>query len=57
MDYRYKIVRFDEYCNKCKYKDTSGTDNPCDECLEVRVREATRMPEKFQEAKNGGRNG
>lgn len=57
MNYPYKIVRFDEYCHKCKNKDTPETDNPCDKCLEVRVREATRMPEKYEEAKNGGRNG
>lgn len=57
MNYPYKIVKFDEYCHKCKNKDTPETDDPCDECLRVPVREATRMPEKYEEAKNGGRNG
>ncbi len=29
----YKEVYFNEYCSKCKYKDTSEADDPCDECL------------------------
>ena len=51
MNYPYKIVEFDKYCPKCKNKDVKETDNPCDICLSVPVREATRMPEKFEEDK------
>ena len=29
MNYPYKIVRFDEYCHKCKNKDVKETENPC----------------------------
>ena len=29
----YKEVYFNEYCSKCKYKDTLESDDPCDECL------------------------
>lgn len=30
-----KIKHFHEYCNKCQYKDTSETEDPCDACLTV----------------------
>lgn len=55
MDYRYKIVKFDEYCHKCENWLVHETDHPCDECLAVPVREGTRIPEKFKEKekKNG----
>lgn len=53
MDYPYKIVKFDEYCDKCENKDVEETKDPCNYCLSVPVREGTRMPEKFKEKKNG----
>ena len=28
-----KFVDFMEYCRLCKYKDLTGNDQPCDECL------------------------
>lgn len=37
MDERYREVRFDKYCETCKYKDKKDTDEPCDGCLENTV--------------------
>lgn len=34
MDERYREVRFDAYCEKCKYKDKSEEESPCDVCLD-----------------------
>ena len=48
MNYPYKIVRFDEYCYRCKHLDVDGADEPCNTCLEVEAREGTRVPEKYE---------
>lgn len=41
------IVEYHNYCNKCRYKDVRGTDDPCHECLSTPVREDSRKPIKF----------
>lgn len=51
-DFEKKEVDFHEYCPKCKYCDTSETAEPCDSCLEIGVRENSRVPEEFKEGKN-----
>ena len=50
-DIREKEVRFDLYCEKCKYKGRKESEEPCDECLEHGVNDASHKPVKF-EAKN-----
>lgn len=52
-DFEKKEVDFHEYCPKCKYCDTSETAEPCDSCLEIGVRENSRVPEEFKEGKGG----
>lgn len=43
------IVEFDMYCPTCKYKKTKETDDPCNLCLTITVRENSRKPEKWEE--------
>ena len=50
MDISIKEVRFDKYCKKCKYAKTSGSDEPCNTCMEVFAREGTIVPLKFKES-------
>ena len=52
MEDNYTVVRFDIYCNKCKYKDRDERLNPCNECLEVGARENTHVPEYWEGAEN-----
>jgi len=49
MTDNYKEVRFDIYCKTCKYHDFVETKDPCNECLEVYVREGTMEPEMYEE--------
>lgn len=41
------------YCQSCKFRDLSQGLDPCNDCLEVGMREGTSKPEKWEEAKNG----
>lgn len=45
-----KLVRFDLYCPSCQNKDTTETDEPCNECLGIPARKGTAEPEKYKEA-------
>ena len=45
----YKEVDFKHWCPKCKHRDVKETMDPCNECLEVGMREGTRKPEYFKE--------
>lgn len=49
MEQIYKEVRFDQYCEKCKYKENKETESPCDECLENPVNLYSHKPVKFEE--------
>lgn len=50
MDDRYeKEVRFDLYCEKCKYFGVNEKDEPCCDCLEQAVNDASEKPVKFEE--------
>ena len=44
----YKEVRFDIYCQSCKYGPLNEVQDPCNECLEVYVREGTMEPDKYE---------
>lgn len=46
-----KIVEFDKYCDRCKYKDNPAVEDPCNECLDNPVNEDSYKPVKFEEAK------
>lgn len=50
MDEKYKIVRFDKYCDKCKYSKKDEKLDPCYECLDYPARLGSEVPEKFEEA-------
>ena len=45
----FKEVDFKHYCQKCKYRDLQEKMDPCNECLEVGMREGTNKPEYFTE--------
>ena len=51
MEIIHKIVEFDGYCNKCKYRDYDEAANPCYECLQNPTNEHTKEPVYFQEGK------
>lgn len=43
------IVKFDEWCESCKYFETEETEDPCNECLNESVNEDSRKPVNWQE--------
>lgn len=49
MEGDYKIVHFGEYCNICKHKDKTDTQEPCDECLSSPVNIDSHKPTKYEE--------
>lgn len=49
MEDNMKEVRYDKYCNRCKY-DSTEKGEPCNECLEVFAREGTEKPLNFEES-------
>ena len=49
MESVYKIVYFDQYCNKCKHRDLKEEQEPCRECLDWPVNEYSHQPVKFEE--------
>lgn len=49
MQYDYKIVRFDIYCNMCKYKNLNEGKDPCNECLNNPANLHSRKPVKFDQ--------
>lgn len=55
MDVNNFFVDFNTYCETCKHKDLEGFKDPCNDCIQVPVRESTRVPEfltkKFHTAK------
>lgn len=46
------IVRFDQFCHKCKHKDESESDpnSACWDCLEQPVNQDSRQPINFKAA-------
>lgn len=48
----HKIVWFDEYCKKCKYKDYEEEWQPCYDCLQLPARDdGSHKPINFREQK------
>lgn len=46
----YKEVYFDQYCEKCKYKDLSEESDECNACLEEPANLYSHKPVGFEEA-------
>lgn len=46
----YLEVDFKTYCEKCIHREKKDFEDPCNECLEVGMRESTRVPEQYSEA-------
>ena len=44
-----KEVRFDQYCQKCKYYNKNEDEEPCDECLNNPVNSYSHKPINFEE--------
>ena len=49
MEDTYKIVRFDEYCKKCRYEKLKDDEDPCNECLTNPVNAYSHKPVKFEQ--------
>lgn len=45
----YKEVNFKNYCDKCRHRDLNEKMDPCNDCLEIGMREGTSKPEYFEE--------
>ena len=49
MEDNYIEVRFDMYCDQCKYADLEEKFEPCNECLKIGARVGTIKPKYFEE--------
>lgn len=47
-----KEVRFDTYCQTCKYKDLDEKFDPCNECLETGMNLNSEKPVKWKGGDN-----
>lgn len=47
----YKEVFFNEYCDKCEFKDVDQGENPCNECLDNPSNLYSHKPVNFKEAR------
>ena len=48
-DSELKEVRFDIWCQKCRHRNKNEAQDPCNECLEVGMREGSEKPENWEE--------
>ena len=49
MDLTQHIVRFDEWCSKCKHCTTDEVKDPCNECLDNPVNTNSKQPVMYEE--------
>ncbi len=49
MDDQYKLVFFNEYCEKCRYFEKMEEEEPCYSCLAEPVNLNSRKPVKWEE--------
>lgn len=49
----YKIVYFENYCNKCVHEKKKECEEPCDHCLEYGVNEHSHRPIDFERRQGG----
>lgn len=52
MNEGYKEVRFDLYCESCKYKELKDTEDPCHDCLDEPINLHSHKPVKYEEKLN-----
>lgn len=50
LDSEYREVRYDIYCEQCKYKEEIDYESVCEECLDNPTNLYTDKPVKFEEA-------
>lgn len=48
-DSELKEVRFDTWCQKCRHRNKNEAQDPCNECLEIGMREGSAKPENWEE--------
>lgn len=51
MESRQKEVRFDIYCKKCEFWNTSASNDPCNDCLGDPSNEGSHVPKYFKQKK------
>ena len=49
MDLIEHIVRFDQWCDKCKHCELDDIHEPCNECLDNSINTNTMKPVMFEE--------
>lgn len=49
MEGDYKLVNYDQYCERCVHRNTEDKDDPCDECLENPAMPDSHKPMHFKE--------
>ena len=47
----FKIVEFDKWCYKCKFRNVDENTYPCDTCLSCPTNLNSTRPTRFEEAK------
>lgn len=52
MNNSLKEVNFALYCKQCENSELEGFKSPCNECLEVPMREGSSKPDKYEKKKN-----
>lgn len=50
MELINKEVQYYKYCIRCKHYATPETEEPCNECLTVSMKEYSHKPIRFEEA-------
>lgn len=49
MEFEYKEVRFDLYCEKCKHWEKKDWEDPCNDCLAVPANLHSHKPVNYEE--------
>lgn len=49
METGWKIIKYDEWCPKCKYQKTAAYEEHCNECLTACARYQNSRPLNFKE--------
>lgn len=49
METGWKIIKYDEWCHKCKYQKNAATEEPCNECIAECARYQNSRPLNFKE--------
>lgn len=48
MNTKVKIINFDDFCHLCEQEPIESTEEPCNECLGIPVREDSHTPINFK---------